>query len=568
MATEPKRVTLVTDEILGQVRTGGIGTATTFLAVALARMGHRVELLYVGERPVARLDGEWTDLYERAGVAIRPLPRSDEQTEPSCFARMRDVEHALLANPPDVVIVQDLAAPAYTALRKRQLGLAFERTTFIVYCHGTRQWITDMAGKVRVFPGALTVSVLERSSVELADMAVSPSAYLIEWMKQQGWRLPERSVVIPYLTRAAATGEPQPRVAVDSRQVERLAFFGRLEERKGLKPFAAGLNALPPQLLAKVELEFLGAATPAWPRERIEGLLSETTKGALRRITFATDLDQPEALERLARPGTLAVMPSHGETFSNAVYECLQHGIPFIASDAGAPGELVAAEDQARVLFEPTAGGVAAALRRVLASEEPLRPARPAFGAGNAYDAWAEVVELQLPALGQRGSAALTDDWVVLLDPGEVHRDDLIATLVQAQAASGADIVSCGVRFESGLQRFFVGDPGGLGILANHYGTAALVRRSLLTEDAERMPRWPLLAGLVLAGAKIVSIPEPLVEQRHSPDEASAALLVVKLFEQHLPRSMASLARLAAGLTAQVSAPAQASRRRRLFRRR
>src|SRR5439155_12255544 len=134
---------LVTDEILGQVRTGGIGTATTFLAVALARMGHRVELLYVGERPVARLDGEWTDLYERAGVAIRALPRSDEQTEPSCFARMRDVEHALLANPPDVVIVQDLAAPAYTALRKRQLGLAFEWTTFIVYCHGTRQWITD-----------------------------------------------------------------------------------------------------------------------------------------------------------------------------------------------------------------------------------------------------------------------------------------------------------------------------------------------------------------------------------------------------------------------------------------
>src|SRR5919201_4748581 len=290
MATRPKRVTLVADDILGYVRTGGIGTATTFLAVALGRMGHRVEVLYVGEQPRAPLAPDWAALYDQNGVTIRQLPRSGEETEPSCFARMRDVERALLAHTPEVVIVQDLAAPAYTALRKRQLGFAFERTLFIVYCHGTRQWITDMAGKVRVLPGALTVATLERASVELADVAVSPSAYLVDWMRRQRWRLPERLHVIPYLTRAAATGEPQRRVDVDSRRIERLAFFGRLEERKGLRPFAAGLNALPPELLAKVELEFVGAATPAWPPQRIEELLSDDAKRALRGITFATDL--------------------------------------------------------------------------------------------------------------------------------------------------------------------------------------------------------------------------------------------------------------------------------------
>lgn len=567
MATEPKRITLVTDEILGYVRTGGIGTATTFLAVALARMGHHAELLYVGDRPAAPLDREWADLYDAAGVPIRLLPRSDEQTEPSCFARMRDVERALLADPPDVVVVQDLAAPAYTVLRKRQLGLAFERTLFVVYCHGTRQWITDMAGKVRVLPGALAVSVLERASVELADVAVSPSAYLIDWMTRQGWRLPERSVVIPYLTRSAATGEPQPRVEVDSRQVERLAFFGRLEERKGLRPFAAGLNALPPQLLGKVELEFLGAATPAWPRERIEGLLSETTKGGLRGVTFATDLDQPEALERLARPGTLAVMPSRGETFSNAVYECLQHGIPFIASDAGAPRELVAPEDRGRVLFEPTAQGMATALRRVLTAKAPFPPARPAFHARDAYDAWSELIELEPPGPPPHGASELPAGWVLLTDADDVPREHLVETLARAQEASGADVVTCGVTLESGLQRFFLGDPGGLGVLANHYGTTALVRRSLLSDEAERKPGWVLLAELALGGAKIVSIPEPLVDRRQGPDDESVALLVVQRFEQHLPRPLRLLARLAAGLAAQASASPH-QRRRRLFGRR
>src|SRR5207248_8647187 len=137
--------------------------------------------------------------------------------------------------------------------------------------------------------------------------------------------------------------------------VARLAFFGRLEERKGLRQFAAAINALSPEILQRLEVEFLGAATKAWPIERIAGLFSAETRASLRKISFETELDQPDALERLARPGTLAVMPSQGESFGNAVYECLEHGIPFISSNAGATPELVAAEDHPRVLFEPTA---------------------------------------------------------------------------------------------------------------------------------------------------------------------------------------------------------------------
>src|ERR671936_902990 len=118
------RVTLVTDEILGYTRTGGIGTAATFLAVALGRMGHRVEILHAGPAPTAPLDREWAELYEAAGVSVRTLERNDSRVEPAFFRRMLDVERALAADPPAVVIAQDLAAPAYTAIRMRRLGLA------------------------------------------------------------------------------------------------------------------------------------------------------------------------------------------------------------------------------------------------------------------------------------------------------------------------------------------------------------------------------------------------------------------------------------------------------------
>ena len=106
---------------------------------------------------------------------------------------------------------------------------------------------------------------------------------------------------------------------------------------------------------------------------------------------------------------------------------------------------------------------------------------------------------------------------------------------------------------------FFVGEPGGFGVLANGYGTVALLRRSLVGEVTSPWPAadpdWPLLARLSAAGSRIVSIPRPLVTrslppgtlERHSAD----ALLVVQELEQRLPGRLRSLARLTAGLAAE-----------------
>ena len=632
----------MTDELLGYTRTGGLGTATTFLALALGRMGHRVELLHVGTPPETALGAEWARLYAAAGVMIRSLPRSDATVEPSYFTRMRDVELALAADPPDVVITQDLAAPAYTAIRLRHLGLGFDHTLFVVYCHGTRQWITDAARKVRVLPGALGVTVLEQASLELADVVVSPSQYVVDWMRQQGWPLPAAAHVIPHLTRAAATGEPQPRAETTAERVRRVAFFGRLEERKGIRPFIAGVNALPAELLEDLEIEFIGRATPSWTPERVEALLSTRAK-----LSFETNLDQPEALARLARPGTLAVMPSFEETFGNTVRECLDYGIPFIASDAAAIGELVAPEDRARVLFEPTGRGVEVALRQALAGADALRPARAAFDAEDSLAAWAAVVETppqrrghaeaeppdvdvvvvqrrsddalarclaaltrqnyanfgvivaasgspdrRLPEINGRvplvvtyerptvqdareaALAAAAAPFVLFLDEDDEPEAELLASLVRAQRVSGADVVSCGVRLRDETRpalHFFHGQPGGLGLVANGYGTVALLRRSLLDELTTRRPvendaDWPLLAGLSVAGARIVSVPAALVTRSARPGtierQPSDALLVVERLERALPDALRSLARLAAGLAAAANERPAASVRR------
>jgi O-antigen biosynthesis protein len=634
----PRRITLVANELRGFLPVGGMGTATTFLALALARLGHSPEVL-LGWRPDRALDPYWEAVYRRAEIRIRRASETGVPVEPEHFAVMRNVECALRADPPDVVIAHEFGAPAYAALRLRQAGLAFEDTLFVAFCHGARRYAMDIAPNLgtRDLQRTLAVASLEQASVELADVVVTPSAYLMDWMRSRGWRLPDRTHVIPYFTRSDATGEASARApATEGTALQRLAFFGRVDERKGLKPFAGALNALEPELLDGLELEFVGKTTATWTRNRVLALLSESTISALRRVTFHTGLDQHEALALLMRPGTLAVMPSLRETFSNTVYECLEHGIPFIASNVGGIPELVASEDRDRVLFEPTREGVEAALRDVLSRGVP-RPARLAFDTAASFDHWANVVGLR-PRVGRailkgavdvvvvhrRSSARLarclsavaqqsyadfsvivvtagaaaprvsTGDelqyvvveadgvsveaarkeglragsapYIVFLDEDDIPEPLLLETLVRAQHASRADVVTCGLRLSSdegdATLHFFTGEPGGLGALSNGYGNVALFRRAVLDDlstpwPTERDPDWPLLARLSLTGTRIVSLPVPLVARTARPGsverDPSDALLVLNELEQALPDPLRSTARVAAGLAANSS---------------
>jgi glycosyltransferase involved in cell wall biosynthesis len=545
---DKRSVVFVADELLGYAG-NGIGTTTTFVSVALARRGYDVEVLFAGASPAGPAAPEWQRLYDDAGVRVHVVPHGAQKVEPGYFARARDVEAALRADPPDVVVVQDLGAPAYTSLRLRRLGLAFERTSFVVFCHGTRQWITDVSRKVRVLPGALAVTVLERASVELADAVVSPSAYLVDWMRGEGWQLPQQTFVIPHVSRAGATGAQAPIPVEQADRVERIAFFGRLEERKGVGPFVAALNALEPDLSGRVDVEFVGRTTAAWPVERIQELLS------LDGVAFETTLDQHEALERLRRPGTLAVMPSFEENSPNVVYECLENGIPFIASNVAGIRELVAAEDRARVLFEPTVDGIATAVRAAVADgAAALRPARPAFDDADSLRRWQGVLDLPAHPPPPAGAAeAVEPGWALLLEEADVPEPDLVEALVRAQRVSGADVVTCGLFLEDAVH-LFPGAPGALGLLGNAYGTVALVRETLLQGADEA--RWPLLARLSLEGAKIVSVPIPLVRSSVRPARLEThpdeALRVLAEYERALPQDL----RFAAEFVTRIAAAA------------
>jgi len=96
-------------------------------------------------------------------------------------------------------------------------------------------------------------------------------------------------------------------------------------------------------------------------------------------------------------------------------------------------------------------------------------------------------------------------------------------------------------------------------LLGNGYGTVALVRRALL-ESAAADSRWPLLAQLSLAGARIVSVPTTLASSAVPPatleTDPGEALRVVQHFERALPESHHFLAEFLTRAAAGAAQPA------------
>src|SRR5438128_2109631 len=250
------------------VGTGGTATADSLLAIALGRSGHDVELLVAPGREVGRLSSHWERNYAAAGVRVRPV-EENAKVAPTFLGPTTAVAEALRVDPPDIVIGDDWRGVSSVPLRLRELGLAFADTAFVVHCHAPGTMLAEVSRKVPDRLARFGQEVAERNAVELADAAVSPSAWLLNWMADRGWPTPRRSHVIPHVWLTTALGEP-PVLAQTGMRVQRLAFFGQTREGKGVRIFLSSINALDPDLLDGIEIVFVGRMTRRWTTDRIE----------------------------------------------------------------------------------------------------------------------------------------------------------------------------------------------------------------------------------------------------------------------------------------------------------
>lgn len=373
-----QRICLLTLDMVGPIRNGGIGTAFLALAETLVAAGHDVTILYPAAYSETEPVTRWRTHYAARGIGFVSLFLEGSEAQLSYGAY-----HWLKTQRFDVIHFHEWRGIGYWTTVAKRCGLAFASTTLVCQLHSPTLWHMAHSAQFLTHCGELETDFMERRSAEGADHVTAPSRYILDEVHGMGWRLPpSRQVLHNLLPQGFGGPLPGP---VPAQPVEELVFFGRLEERKGLGLFCAALGGLiragtPPRrvtFLGKVgqvagvsALAWLAGMAQAWPMP----------------WAVLNHLDPHQARDYLAGNGRLAVIASRMENAPYVVLECLAAGLPFLAPDVGGIGELVAEADRPRLLYPRTPAALTAAMAGAL--REGLAPGAPAITPAATRDHW------------------------------------------------------------------------------------------------------------------------------------------------------------------------------------
>lgn len=392
---EAPSVCFVTTDFVRVIRNGGIGTHFWLMSRLLAKRGWDVHVLFCGEVDDEQAMASMPAAMAAEGITftwLEELPAPpwrgihnygdgmyNLHLSQQAFEALEKL-HSRYAF--DIIEFPDWRALGFRSAQAKRSDLAFQDVALAVKLHSTTDWQRRGNLSERKSPWELKLEWCERYAFERADLQLSPSRYMAEDTRSAGWDVRDNVLV------AYPFPEPEPRPTVQAEDVRKLAFFGRLERRKGLDIFLDALESVP----AEVPVLFLGRDT------RIEGRsATEIIRERLgdRPFEIEDELDREAALAKLASGDTLAVIASQSETFGFTVAECIANQIPFIAARAGGIPEVVRhPEARRRWLFEPTMADLATAMtKRLAADPEEERRLREEAREHCHHERWNDEVE-------------------------------------------------------------------------------------------------------------------------------------------------------------------------------
>ncbi len=268
------RVCFITTEFHGLFRNGGIGTANTGLALALAGAGFDVTVAFADSDhagPRVKV-GDFRTLraqYAPRGITLDYVPPPPDNSD--AFNDPRSASYAIFLYLQrgrfDTVLFNDNGGQGFYALQAKHAGVFRDAPEMYVVAHGPYNWVYDL--NAVDYEGRLPVMVgfMERCCAELADILISPSQYLLDWMVGQGWAMPAHNCVVQNIIGAAGGSIA---VTPSAAPFSEIVFFGRQEIRKGLELFCDAIDVLHGMVdLSDVRITFLAnsvispAFTPA-----------------------------------------------------------------------------------------------------------------------------------------------------------------------------------------------------------------------------------------------------------------------------------------------------------------
>lgn len=375
-----KHICLVTEELVGAPSCGGIGAAIEELSFGLARSGFHVDILFASPHPVGREQFEILKArYQSLGVKLILVDHDDviamnspERRSFAVYSTLKSLKTKYLA-----IHFHEYHGAAFYSLAAKRHGQAFADTQIVVQLHGCTKFVYALSGEQLAWSDELKSSYLEQKSIEWADYLVSPSAFMLDWLRQNNFKLPaaENCLVIKNAARLAEQFSWRYSTEASPARVfcNEIVFFGRQQSLKGIVEFCKAIG-LAKKFLKEhgVSITFLGRAG------RIDGTPSAVVMGRLAKdwdlpINIQTNLDRYGALEYLAgNERSLPVICSPIENSPYTVVEACLIGKPLLTSrDGGAP-ELLDPALHDELLCTIEASAIAAAIERAVVQGMPV----------------------------------------------------------------------------------------------------------------------------------------------------------------------------------------------------
>ena len=432
-----KRICILTPDIYGVIRNGGIGSAYGHLARFLAAEGHNVTIAFVNNRArdaeaLAAGEAEYGPFGVRfVGIAPKPASRTPlaRVMAPTIAALswLREVPEF------DLVHVTEWHALGYLPQLAKRLGIAFANTHFVVKGSSPTLWSAQGNHQFLRREMDLAWVFMERRSVEMADTFIAGSRHLIDWMAHEGYALPERSFQWPNVFPT----DPRGRAARPAPVAREWVFFGRIEPRKGILLFSDAVDELARRGRLPERITLLGGPSTRFDADAV---VSHGRKRWGIDVVHIADRDAEGAIAYLCGAGRLAVIPSLLENASIAVSECLRAGVPFLACDTGGTGELMRSEDRERLLFPPDHHAFADLLDASL--DRMPAPAREAVPPDHALDVWrrwhAQDHDVPVPEAGETPGTKVS---ICLVHHERPHLLAQALDSIRAQDHTGIEVI-------------------------------------------------------------------------------------------------------------------------------
>ncbi len=345
-----RRLCIASPDLVGLVKNGGIGTSFLHTATIAAQAGFDVVMLYTNTAINLSAEdvAEAREFYEERGIELQLLHEQVEPAERGKFhpnlpwmVQSYQAYQHLKGESFDLILFPEWLGVAFYSVQARRQGVAFENTPICVQTHSSSIWHALTDKRTNFGPNDSIMFHMEREAVRQADFVTSPTQYLLDWKSKHGFTFPEHTYVQPYLL---SYDDIDPTELPAPTRPDEFVFFGRLEERKGIRHFIDAIDRMvktaPAEDLNGLSITFLGKFTKSQSGHIVDEILARSAKWPMPTKVLPT-LSSSEAQDYLASGNRVAFICSVADNSPLTVHECLHQKLPFIASDIGGIPEMI-----------------------------------------------------------------------------------------------------------------------------------------------------------------------------------------------------------------------------------